>query len=556
MQPLLARFPQKFGSYVLLERLGQGGMGEVYLAMSGHRDLETLCVVKRLLPALLSQADHVRRFRHEADLARRLVHSNLVHTHTIGEVGGEVFLVQEFVDGHDVSALLDEMAKQRRGLPVGVAVHVASQLARGLSYAHAFEKLNLVHRDINLPNVRLTYAGEVKLLDFGIASSDLHGETLGGQGAGKLWHQAPEQVRPGTPIDSRADVYALGVVLWELLTQRPIGTVIANGRELRQPETEGEVMVWITRGEHLPPSAFNREVPPALDALVGKAMRVLPADRHQSADELRTALSAFIPVGYAAEERLSALMNTLFSPDAERAARRKLIQSGRGLLDDDSGAAQSSPRSPPTTAASAQGLTRPERTSLMWLAPIVLGAMLGLAALLWLRRDSSPVGLPPEAAGLPAARTVEAALPPSAPLPAAVAAPPQPTMPARQPAKAEAIEQRFPPAAPRNDDALGELQAFPAKADHLSAARQAFNDREWARALSEGKKAVAAEGGAEAHAVVGNTLFKMGRFADAEAAFAKAVEAEPGNQLMQERLRLAHARAQDDLRREVHGEAP
>src|ERR1700690_1560785 len=101
MRRLDSRLPQKFGAYVLLRPLGEGGMGAVYLAMSGHRELETLCVVKRLLPALLSQPDHVRNFRHEADLARQLVHSNLAHTHNIGEVGGEVFLVQAFVEGHD-----------------------------------------------------------------------------------------------------------------------------------------------------------------------------------------------------------------------------------------------------------------------------------------------------------------------------------------------------------------------------------------------------------------------------------------------------------------------
>ena len=104
-------------------------MGAVYLAMSGHRELETLCVVKRLLPALLSQPDHVRNFRHEADLARQLVHSNLAHTHNIGEVGGEVFLVQEFVEGHDVSALLERMAAQGRVLPVPVAVYIVSEIA-------------------------------------------------------------------------------------------------------------------------------------------------------------------------------------------------------------------------------------------------------------------------------------------------------------------------------------------------------------------------------------------------------------------------------------------
>ncbi len=310
-------------------------MGAVYLAMSGHRDLETLCVVKRLLPSLQSQPEHVRRFRHEADLARRLVHGNLVHTHNIGEVDGEVFLVQEFVEGHDVSDLLDELAARHRVLPVPVAVYIASEIARGLSYAHAFENLDLVHRDINPPNVRVNYSGEVKLLDFGIASSNLHGERAGEhQAGGKLWHLAPEQLRPDAKIDRRTDIYALGVVLWELLTQRPVGTVVENGRETRLPETEGEILVWLARGQHLPPSAFNPEVPPELDALVGKATSVLPEQRFASADELRRSLETFIPAGVHPEVWLSFAMKELFSPERERSERQRMVEAARHLLDD------------------------------------------------------------------------------------------------------------------------------------------------------------------------------------------------------------------------------
>jgi serine/threonine protein kinase len=532
-------------------------MGEVFLAMSGHREMETLCVVKRLLPALASRPEHVRRFRHEADLARRLVHSNLVHTHNIGEVDGEVFLVQEFVEGRDVSALIEEMTAEHRVLPVGVALYIAGEIARGLSYAHAFEKLDLVHRDINLPNVRLTFSGEVKLLDFGIASSNLHGGAPGQHGtAGKLWHLAPEQARLGGKIDCRTDIYALGVVLWELLTQRPIGTVVEDGREVRQPQTEGEIMAWIVRGEHLPPSAFNREVPTGLDVLVGRAMSVLPDHRPASADELRGALAAFIPAGFDAEEHLSGLMKDLFPPDRERSERHDLIEAGRRLLDRDSGTRQEIPRA--RIATPAKPVPKSKSKKSVWIAPIGVGAVLGLALLLWLHRDSPDL----------ARRSVPEPVAPTVATPSQKPAPPAaiPTLKLTQPlvagvqplprAMPDADSQR--PAREKTSHGEGTTAAPspPEKVDHLSAARQAFNDRDWPNALGEGKKAVAAGGGADvradAHAILGNTYFKMGRFADAEKEYARAAELDPENQLMQQRLRIARARAHDDIR----GEAP
>ena len=525
-------------------------MGAVYLAISGHREMETLCVVKRLLPALLSQPEHVLRFRHEADLARRLGHSNLAHTHTVGEVDGEVFLVQEFVEGHDVSALLDELAHRKRTLPVAVAVHIASEIARGLTYAHDFEKLELVHRDINPPNIRLTYSGEVKLLDFGIASTNLHGDALGKhRGAGKLWHLAPEQVRPGGTVDRRTDIYALGVVLWELLTQRPVGTVREAEREVRQPETEGEVLVWITRGEHQPPSAFNPEVPPELDALVAKATRVNPDERHGNAEALRCELAAFIPPAFHPEPQLAALMKELYAPEAERAGRRRKIEAARHLLDANGGPRRAGRRVSDSQTAE---VVRPARVLKQWSPWLAAVALAG--AVFWVvSRPRLPDGArdpqarSPQPAGLaqpaPAVVPALAPTPPPAPAKAAASLPaaaPVPTAPSAQPGVLEAKPLRVPAAPLRRP----EEEAAPPKVDHLQRARAAFNARDLPRALSEGRLAATAGAGAEAHALLGNTYFKMGRFAEAEQAYAKAVALDPGNSLLQDRLRIAHVRAQ------------
>jgi serine/threonine protein kinase len=554
MRRLDSRLPQKFGAYVLLRPLGEGGMGAVYLAMSGHRELETLCVVKRLLPALLSQPDHVRNFRHEADLARQLVHSNLAHTHNIGEVGGEVFLVQEFVEGHDVSALLERMAAQGRVLPVPVAVYIAIEIARGLAYAHDFENLNLVHRDINPPNVRLTYAGEVKLLDFGIASSDLHGAGPGEQrAAGKLWHLAPEQLRPGDKLDRRTDIYALGVLLWELLTQRPVGTIRDHGRETRLPETEGEILMWISRGEHPPPSVFNSEVPPELDAVVKQATNVRPENRFANADELRRALAAFIPPEVHPELWLSLAMKEIFAPDQERIERRQLVEASRHLLDDK---ALSERRRARSASLPQAAVTEPRYSvwqKLRWMAPMAVGALVGLCVLLWMllsaERNKHAV------VAVPASESVSPSSLGSSPSPASATQVPAPVpalprVPGKSPAPAAVSLPAGPPRASADakdvHPAVAVEAPLPAtKLDHLSLARDAFNARDWMRALEEGKHAVAAGGGAEAHALVGNTYFKMGRFAEAEQSYTKAVALDPANALLRDRLAIAHARVQE-----------
>ncbi len=549
MRGLDSRLPQKFGAYVLLRPLGEGGMGAVYLAMSGHRELETLCVVKRLLPALSSQPDHVRNFRHEADLARQLVHSNLAHTHNIGEVDGEVFLVQEFVEGHDVSALLERMVAQGRVLPVPVAVYIVAEIARGLAYAHDFENLNLVHRDINPPNVRLTYAGEVKLLDFGIASSDLHGGGPGAQrAAGKLWHLAPEQLQSGDKLDRRTDIYALGVLLWQLLTQRPVGTIRDRGRETRLAETEGEILTWIARGEHLPPSIFNAEVPPELDAVVKQATSVRPEERFANADELRRALAVFIPPEVHPELWLSLAMKEIFTPEQERTERRQWVESARHLLDADGLPERRRARSASLPKA-ALVPTGSIRQKLRFVAPIVVGGLVGLCALLWMRLAAqSPSPDSPRRASATRVEAVsgQAAVVPRAQEkpspPAAVASSPTLAQPGRD-AKVEAKEGR----ALAQAETVADAMAPPAKPDHLMLARDAFNARDWRRALEEGKHAVTVGGGAEAHAIVGNTFFKMGRFAEAEQEYAKAIALAPGDALLRDRLGIAHARVQESV---------
>src|SRR3954449_2372953 len=216
-----AGFPRHFDSYVLLKPLARGGMGQLYLALAGTPGLEKLCVVKQVPPEVVAP-ENARRFRDEAMVALRLSHGNLVSVFDAGIHAGEIFLAMEFVDGRDLHAVWNRCAERRIPFPVDVAAYVIKELVRGLAYAHSFENLELVHRDVSPANVLLSFSGEVKLTDFGLATSVLKMEkTAPGIIYGKLSYLAPEQARREA-LDGRTDLYAAGILLWELLTGRQL----------------------------------------------------------------------------------------------------------------------------------------------------------------------------------------------------------------------------------------------------------------------------------------------------------------------------------------------
>ena len=319
-------------------------MGELDLAVTGGRGMEKLCVIKRVLPHLL-ESDNVQRFREEATMVVRLSHGNLVGVLDAGREEDEFYLAMDFVEGKDLLATWNQCAARRIAFPIEIAAYVVKELARGLGYAHSYRDLQLVHRDISPANVLLSYSGEVKLTDFGLATSRLKEQrTAPGIIFGKLSYLAPEQAR-GETLDRRTDLYAAGILLWEMLTGQQLFPVRQDARQARasasQPEENAsnptlEALDRVRNPSISPPSSLTSRVPPELDAIAMCALAINPAERYQSGEALRSDLGSFLaknaPETDAAS--LATFMAVLFREqiEAERQERDKLLEAASPLL--------------------------------------------------------------------------------------------------------------------------------------------------------------------------------------------------------------------------------
>ncbi|WP_242373045.1 serine/threonine-protein kinase, partial [Anaeromyxobacter sp. SG26] len=276
-----------FGKYRLVEPLASGGMADVWRA-----EVTLAAGVVKEVALKLVRGEHeaegafVRMFIEEARLASRLGHANVVQVFEFDQIDGRYYIAMELVRGHHLGRVVERA--RERGVRLGLprAVHVAAEVAKGLAYAHRLgdggRPLGLVHRDVSPHNVLVSFEGEVKLADFGIARAmGRAGLTAPGTLKGKLAYMAPEQAR-GEPVDARADVFALGVVLWELCA----------GRRLFARDSEAATFGAVL-GEAVvsPPSAWNEEVPPELDAVVLGALERDVERRTASAEGLAESLA-------------------------------------------------------------------------------------------------------------------------------------------------------------------------------------------------------------------------------------------------------------------------
>jgi serine/threonine protein kinase len=343
-----AGFPRRFDSYVLLKPLARGGMGQLYLALTGAPGLEKLCVVKQVPPEVVA-SENARRFRDEAMVALRLSHGNLVTVFDAGLDGDRIFLAMDFIDGRDLHAVWNRCAEKLTPFPVDIAVYVIKELTRGLAYAHAFEELKLVHRDVSPGNVLLSFSGEVKLTDFGLATSSLKVErTAPGIIYGKLSYLAPEQARR-EPLDGRTDLYAAGIMLWELLTGRQLFPVARNADGSSAEGANADALQRARDPQVLPPSTLTTRVAPELDRIVMRALAPEREDRYPDGEAMRADLAAFLAATSPKTDAaaLVEFLRPLYAEEvaAERRARQALIAQAKGLL---SGVVAGPPAPPPT----------------------------------------------------------------------------------------------------------------------------------------------------------------------------------------------------------------
>jgi serine/threonine protein kinase/predicted ATPase len=277
---------EQFGKYTLIRKIGTGGMAEVFLAKTTvAQGLNKTLVIKKIHTAYARSRQFVTMFVDEAKIALGLNHPNIIQVFDFGAVGDTYFLAMEYVEGLDLLKLLQEAARARLRLPYGLSAYIVQQLAKGLDYAHRKADefgapLAIVHRDISPQNILLSWDGGVKIVDFGIARArDVHEEE--GVIKGKFAYMSPEQAR-GEPVDCRSDVFAAGIVLYELVCARPLFS--GKGKDALELVKSGA----IPRPRDMAP-----ELPDSLERVILKALAFHRADRFQTARDLQHELGRF-----------------------------------------------------------------------------------------------------------------------------------------------------------------------------------------------------------------------------------------------------------------------
>ena len=276
------------GRYLIIAELGRGGMAEVYLAVArGPSGFSKLMVLKLLRAQYSEEQVFLDMFLAEARLAARLNHPNIVQTYEVAEEGGRHCIVMEYLDGRTLSELRHGATK----MPLPLAARVLCDALAGLHHAHELLDLEgrpcgLVHRDISPQNIIVTYDGQVKVVDFGIAkANDSVVQTRTGMFKGKVRYAAPERFSSADDIDRRSDIFSMGVLLWEA----------ATGRRLWHGIGDLPVMRHLACGEPLPlPSSVAPDLPPAIDVICAKALAVAPGDRYATALDMQDALEEYL----------------------------------------------------------------------------------------------------------------------------------------------------------------------------------------------------------------------------------------------------------------------
>lgn len=317
---------ESFGRFYLVDKVATGGMAEVFKAKSfSHGGFEKLLVIKRILGHLSDNDEFVKMFIDEAKITVSLQHPNIVQIYDFGNIRENYYLSMECVEGKDVKGILRKLAQRRKLFPTEFAVYIAHEMCKGLDYAHKKTDthgvpLRIIHRDISPSNILVSYNGEVKIADFGIAKAESSAyDTKDGVLKGKFEYMSPEQAS-GKELDNRSDIFSAGIILHEMLT----------GRRLFKTDSDVKTLERIKAGDVAPPSALNPAIPPRLDEIVLRALAVDTSARYADARELQQALLEFL---YPAtpdltRESLGHFMHELFAQEVEE-ERARLLEGTR-----------------------------------------------------------------------------------------------------------------------------------------------------------------------------------------------------------------------------------
>lgn len=282
---------REFGKYRLLQRIGSGGMAEIWKAsLAGVDGFEKILVVKKILPRYARHRQFITMFVQEAKVCSGLHHANVVQIYELGEEGGEYYIAMEYVAGCDLLKLLTRSTKQQRPIPPELCLFIVTEVCKGLGYAHTAadghgKPLNIVHLDVSPSNILLSLDGEVKLTDFGVAKATVEGKAAAADDRlkGKLGYMSPEQVT-GKPLDRRSDIFSIGIILYEIFTLKRLflgKTDLETLSNIRDANVEARL-------------ARHPEVPEAVADIIRRALTRNQDTRYQTTHEMEEAISQYL----------------------------------------------------------------------------------------------------------------------------------------------------------------------------------------------------------------------------------------------------------------------
>jgi serine/threonine-protein kinase len=405
----------RLGRYVLVDRLGAGGMAEVFRALAlGPEQFQRVVVVKRILPQFAAKPSFVQMFIDEARLCGRLSHPNIIQVYEFGNQDNQYFITMEYVEGRSLGHIMQKLAERKERLPPIIGAEIMRQICRGLAYAHGLcaedgKPLGIIHRDLSPANLLVGFSGSVKVLDFGIARMENRfrsGVTDPGQVKGKSAYLAPEQLT-GKAVDQRADIFTLGIVLHEMLSGQRLFRV-------------GNTTADIQRIRAMPirsPSQVNPGVPVRLDAIVLRALRRERDERYQNATDMADALEGFLLEHRVSSQELPGYLRGLYGSEIgsdqirfSREEMQALAQSAPPAEDRSTG---STPAGEPAIEVDVT-VEPPRRHRVFRALLLATGMAVAALAIVFGPRMRLPAStLPPVAAPAPA--RVAAAEPPSSP---------------------------------------------------------------------------------------------------------------------------------------------